>query len=422
MIVWILKDAEPLPLKSGQRALRSGLLAQALGQRGHQVIWWTSTFSHHHKQFLLECDTRRELMPNVTLLALDAGRYQRNVSFARLLHHRRLGHRFQALAASEPAPDIIVSALPIIDFPFQAAHYASARGIPLIVDVRDPWPDVFADKAPALVRPLVRWLTWNERRRAVCGLKRADSLTAVSQGFLRWALKLAGRGQSPHDRVFYLGHSGFEPAHRQTPLPKGMAGALDGKLVFSFVGSFGYSYELELIARAAQHFHRIRPDLAFVLVGDGHQRAGIAQRFADLKNLILTGWLDTREIAAVLAQSHVGLVPCRSLPDTVPNKPFEYLAAGLPLLSSLEGEMAEIIETHELGLSYRTGDLNGFIQAVERICQNQALLGEWSANATKAFREKFSADKIYPDFANHVEMTHELSRNGRAEPVVPLVS
>ena len=419
MIVWILKDAEPLPLKSGQRALRSGLLAQELGRRGHQVVWWTSTFSHHLKKFIFERDTRLELMPNVTLLALDAGRYQRNVSFARLIHHRRLGRRFRELAGSEPRPDIIVSALPIIDFPFQAARYAFSRGVPLIVDVRDPWPDVFADKSPAPLRPLVRWLTLNERRRAAYSLKSAVALTAVSKGFLRWALGLAGRSQGPHDRVFYLGHSGFEAAGQESSHPSKLAVQLNRKLVFTFVGTFGHSYEVELIARAAQHFHASRPDVAFVLVGDGHQRAGIEQRYAGLKNLILTGWLDTREIAAVLAQSHVGLVPCRSLPDTVPNKPFEYLAAGLPLISSLQGEMAEMIETHGLGLSYRAGDLGGFIQAVDRIWRDRQALALWSATATKAFTEKFSASRIYPDFASHIELINELSRRGKTETAVP---
>lgn len=413
MIVWVLKDAEPLPLEPGQRALRSGLLAQELGRRGHHVLWWSSTFSHHLKKCIFERDTRLELMRNVTLQALDVGRYQRNVSIARVLHHRRLGRRFQELARTEPTPDIIVSALPNLDFPFQAARYASGRCLPLIVDVRDPWPDVFADKSPPPLRPLVRSLTLIERHRAVHSLKSAVAVTAVSKGFLRWALGLAGRSQSSHDRVFYLGHSGFEAAGPESALPPKLAAQLKGKLVFTFVGTFGYSYEVELIARAAQHFHTHHRDIAFVLVGEGHQRGILCQRFGELPNLILTGWLDTREIAAVLAQSHVGLVPCRSLPDTVPNKPFEYLAAGLPLLSSLRGEMADIIETHGLGLSYRAGDLGGLIQAVDRMRCDRPALARWSANARRTFAEHFSASRIYPDFASHIEMIQELSRSGR---------
>lgn len=414
MLVWILKDAEPLPLKPGQRALRSGLLAQELGRRGHRVLWWSSTFSHHHKKHIFERDTRLELMPNVTLLAFDVGRYQRNVSVARVVHHRRLGRRFQQLAATEPAPDIIVSALPNIDFPFQAAHYAAAHRVPLVVDVRDPWPDVFADKSPAPLRPLVRWLTWTERQRSAHSLRSAVALTAVSQGFLRWALKLAGRTQSPQDRVFYLGHSGFAPAGPEASPHSALAPRLKGKLVFTFVGTFGHSYEVELIARAAQHFHRQGTGVAFVLVGEGHQREILRQKYADLPNLILTGWLDTREIAAILRLSHVGLVPCRSLPDTVPNKPFEYLAAGLPLISSLEGEMENIIRTHELGLSYRVGDLGGFIHAVNQMHTNRNALAEWSVNARRTFAERFSAARIYPDFASHVEQIHELSQSGKA--------
>ncbi len=420
MKVWILKDAEPLPLKPGQRALRSGLLAQELGRRGHNVVWWTSTFSHHLKQFIFEQDTRLELMPNVTLLALDVGRYQRNVSFARLRHHRRLGRRFQKLAVSESKPDIIVSTLPIIDFPFEAAGFASSRDIPLLVDVRDPWPDVFVDKSPALLRPLVRWLTWTERRRAAHALKCAASLTAVSNGFLRWALGLAERRQTRQDRVFYLGHSGFETAAPDSSQPSKMLAQLDGKLVFTFVGTFGHSYEVELIARAAQYFGTHHPDIAFVLVGDGHQREILHQKYAGLPNLFLTGWLDTPEIAALLAQSHVGLVPCRSLPDTVPNKPFEYMAADLPLLSSLQGEMAEMIETLGLGLSYRAGDLDGFIQVAERVWRDRPALARWSANSKKAFNEKFSAARIYPDFASHIELIHSLSRSDRPVTALPV--
>lgn len=412
MTVWILKDSEPLPLKPGQRALRSGLLAQELGRRGHQVLWWTSTFSHHHKQFLFEGDTRLELMPNVTLLALDVGRYQRNIGLARVLHHRRLGRRFQEAAPAQPPPDVIVSALPIIDFPFQAACFASSRRVPLIVDVRDPWPDVFADKSPAVLRPIVKWLTTSERRRASHSLKSAVLLTAVSEGFMRWALNLAGRIRRPEDRVFYLGHSGFSEAPvQETRLQN--AAQLAGKLVFTFVGTFGHSYEVELIARAARYFHSRRPHLAFVLVGKGHQEKTLREKYAGLPNLILTGWLDTREIASLLSHSHVGLVPCRSLPNTVPNKPFEYLAAGLPLISSLEGEMEEIIEAHGIGVSYQAGDLQGFIQAVERVAEDRDTLSRWSANAVTAFNTKFNANRIYPDFANHVEQAVErASMNG----------
>lgn len=402
-MIWILKDAEPLPLKAGQRALRAGLLAQELGRRGHRVLWWSSTFSHHHKQRIFDGDTRRELMPNVTLLALDVGRYQRNVSLARVVHHRRLGHRLRQLAPAEPKPDVIVSALPNLDFPFQAARFAAEHRIPLIVDVRDPWPDVFADKAPSPLRPLVRLLTVTERRRAQFSLRQAKAITAVSKGFLDWALRLAARAQQPDDRVFYLGHSGFDAIGGVDVPASRVADRLNGKLVFTFVGTFGHSYEVELVARAAQRLQATHPQLVFVLVGDGHQRRLLEDRYGGLPNLILTGWLDTREIAAILRLSHVGLVPCRSLPNTVPNKPFEYLAAGLPLLSSLEGEMEGLIQTHGFGISYQAGDVDGFIAAVSRMHGDRQLIETWSANARSAFATYFSAEHIYPEFAEHVE-------------------
>lgn len=178
---------------------------------------------------------------------------------------------------------------------------------------------------------------------------------------------------------------------------------LEGKLVFTFIGTFGHSYELELVAMAAKHFEKRCPEIAFVLVGEGHQREALSRNYGGLENLHLVGWKDTREIAGILFRSHVGLVPCRSLPDTVPNKPFEYFAAGLPILSSLEGEMAEIIQHHGLGLSYPAGDLSEFINTIEKVRQDRASLDRWSQNAKREFERLFNSDTIYPEFALHVE-------------------
>lgn len=422
MKVWILKDAEPLPLKPGQRAMRSGLLAKELGRRGHQVLWWTSTFSHHKKELIFKQDTDLELMPNVTLRALDVGGYQRNISIARLLHHRRLGRRFREMAPREALPDVIVSSLPIIDLPYEAAEFAKMRDIPWIIDVRDPWPDVFVDKAPARCRFLVRWLTSIERKRATHALASADAVTAVSKGFLRWALRLAGREQREDDHVYYLGHSGLKFSADDLERSSKLTDPLAGKIVLTFVGTFGHSYELGLVAEAASYFNQKVPDIAFVLVGEGHQRAKLSERFSGLPNLFMPGWQDTREIAAILAKSHVGLVPCRSLPDTVPNKPFEYMAAGLPLLSSLQGEMADIIKSYDLGLSYPEGDLAGFIAAVKTIVGDRHILARWSSNATKAFNELFNAARIYPDFADYVLRLTERSRGVRAGRTAALPS
>ncbi len=56
-----------------------------------------------------------------------------------------------------------------------------------------------------------------------------------------------------------------------------------------------------------------------------------------LPNMSFTGWLNQQEIEGLLRLAHVGLVPCMSVGGTVPNKVFDYLAAGLPIVLLAEG-------------------------------------------------------------------------------------
>ena len=47
MKVWLFQTSEPLPIKGdNMRLLRTGMMAEALTNRGHEVVWFTGTFNH----------------------------------------------------------------------------------------------------------------------------------------------------------------------------------------------------------------------------------------------------------------------------------------------------------------------------------------------------------------------------------------
>ena len=102
-----------------------------------------------------------------------------------------------------------------------------------------------------------------------------------------------------------------------------------------------------------------------------------------------------------------GIVPCKSVKNAAPNKVFEYLSAGLPLISSLEGEMAILIEHHAIGLNYRPGDVEGLYNCIQRLSANSVLRSKMAANASRFFEEYGDADKIYAEYAEHVEKVFE---------------
>ena len=399
MNVWILKDGEILPIQEQPRKMRSWMIADALIARGHRVTWWASTFAHQLKRPLATEDRSVEVGRNFELRLIDAGSYRRNISLARYLHHRRLGRRFAAAAVTADAPDVIVTAFPVIDLAWAAVHYARERAIPVLVDVRDLWPDTFLEHVPSPLRPLARLGLNRDFQQTAWTLAAADSVVAMSDGVLRWA-RAKGRRVSTADRVFPIGHAGRSGPRPARPPYLGSA----SELVVAYVGAFGTAYELATVIDTARALWTdgIR-DVRFVLGGDGEQAPQLRAASRDLGNVVFPGWLGDNDAAALLAHADIAVLPWRSIPDAMPNKLFDYLSSGLPVLSSASGELARLLAQTGAGWPYAPGDSVALRQLVMTLRADRALVQTAAAAAAELFARRFQAASIYGEYAAHIE-------------------
>jgi hypothetical protein len=112
-IVWIINPFDQLPNESDV-PLRYWSLCRTFAALGHEVIWWSSDFSHLTK-------TKRTPCPNTdgfSVRLIETDPYSKNISFARLKNHRQFAHRFYQQAMAElkngqlQAPDRIVVSQP----------------------------------------------------------------------------------------------------------------------------------------------------------------------------------------------------------------------------------------------------------------------------------------------------------------------
>ena len=99
----------------------------------------------------------------------------------------------------------------------------------------------------------------------------------------------------------------------------------------------------------------------------------------------------------------IGLVPYReSASQSLPNKPFHYASAGIPVLSSLHGEFDLLREKYNIGEFYIPGDSHSFCHTLIRMIADPGLKQQ-GENARNLFKEKFDANKIYNEYSNHLE-------------------
>jgi len=413
MNIWLMQTGEPLPLKNGVRKMRTAILADKLLERGHNVLWWASAFEHQQKVMISEKDKKFDIFERYTIRVLRGCRYRKNISLARYIDHQIVALKFRIQANKFPKPDVIVASMPDHLLAYEAARYARKNRIPFIVDIRDLWPDTFLDRFRNIglygVGKIA--LTLDFARLSFL-LKSADAFVAMSKGILQWGLDKIGKTESLFDKVFYLGYQNNNSrisanAGGSLDVPDWLRGREEQK-IFLFIGTFGVSYELELILDAAKRFEKSgKGNICFILAGTGEKFDLISKKAAGLQNVVLPGWIEQKEISVLLCRGYAGLVACRSVKDAMPNKPFEYLSAGLPLISSLEGEMAELVDQHQFGLNYLPGDFEGLCACIERLATNNGLHDEMSRNASQFFKKYGDVDKIYNEYAEFIEKVAE---------------
>jgi len=305
MRVWLITVGEPLPLPgSRDRPWRTGLLARELSARGHDVLWWTSTVDHFRKQFFVAGEPRIEIERGLHVRFLSGRLYQRNISVDRLINHVQIARRFAALAAAEPKPDVILCSFPTIELSRQAVAYGHAAGIPVVLDVRDLWPDILLDVLPAPVRAVGRIALASLFHDTQWSLRRCAGVFAVSEGYLQWELRRAGRERNPADAVFPLGYqpTTWTAADEHTVQQRlASAGLSVEQVLATFVGTFGRTYDLQTVIRAA----RLLADsgttqLGFIFCGEGERGSQWRQASEGLRNVAFTGWLSAGELSYLL--------------------------------------------------------------------------------------------------------------------------
>src|SRR4051794_31632102 len=116
MRVWIVTIGEPLPVSAARdRPLRSGMLAEELLARGHEVTLWASTFDHARKLHRYPADISLNPEERFQVRLLHGIAYRRNVSVRRVINHIQLARKFRRQALLEPQPDLILCSLPTIE-------------------------------------------------------------------------------------------------------------------------------------------------------------------------------------------------------------------------------------------------------------------------------------------------------------------
>lgn len=401
MRIWLATVGEPLPNDGPSvRLLRTGQFAQWLSDHGHEVVFWTGTMDHYGRRLRSDQTTVVEQGPGYRIVMLEGRLYKRTISYSRFMNHVDVAAAFAKIAPTWPPPDIIFTSFPTLELSRAMADYAEQRDIPFVIDVRDFWPDIFAEALPKPLRPLAPFVFGSFERSVRTLFARADGLAGMTPSALDWTLAKAGRkariGDFSHNFT-YSAETRSAAAVAQTVMPEpDQVDERPETTKFCFIGTHSHRVNLEVFVSSFLKLEAEGVPASLMLCGRGEVTDELKRMAHGSRSVLFPGWLNAGQIQKVLSLSDIGVLPYNQ-PDfrmSIPNKVAEYLHGGLAVLSCTEGEVRNLLETRRCGFWCEPNELD-IVRSVKDIVARPEAVSEARQNGRKVYKAEFDRDTVF---------------------------
>ena len=333
-------------------------LARFLVQKGHKVTviaspvsYLTGTSSHKSKE-VIEGVT---ILRSYTYNALHKSFVHRVISFFSFM----LSSFFTGLGVWDV--DVVWGTSPPIFQGLTAWALARLKGAKFLFEVRDLWPEFAIAVGVLKNRTLIRMSLWLE------GFlyRHADRMMVNSPGYVE---HVRTRGA----RSVELVPNGADPA-MFNPQDDGaafrQANGLEDAFVILYAGAHGISNDLGVVLECARLLAG-NPVFRFVLLGDGKEKSALQARAVEmgLKNVLFLPSVPKNEMAQALAGAQACLAilkPLEAYKTTYPNKVFDYMAAGRPVVLAIDGVIRDVVERADCGVFPQPGDPQEMANAIQ---------------------------------------------------------
>ena len=388
-------------------------MARALVDAGHEVLLVCGTYHGGGSGLVGPFEHGRRLgrVDGINVLELELSYSNYDGFLRRSWTFLKFAVRSTAIALREPCDLIFATSTPLTAaLPGILARWL--RGRRFVFEVRDLWPEL--PKAMGVItNPIVLWLMsaleWLSYRSA-------HACIGLSPGIVDGIKRRSWEGQPvamiPNGCDLDLFSSGeIEPRRPD--------GVRETDLMAVFTGAHGIANGLNAVIKVAEELKRRgRDDIKLVLIGDGRLKPEL-RREAETKALTNCLFLDPvpkKQLVQYLKAADIGLMILANVPafyyGTSPNKFFDYLAVGLPVLNNYPGWLAELISQADCGYAIHPDDPTVFADALVNAAGSKERLTAMGARAQALGRTVFDRKRLADDFVNCLESTSgRLGRN-----------
>ena len=373
----------------GSTGIRSYEMAKKLVECGHSVTMVCGTYGGGETglEQIFKAGRRDGVVDGINVIEFDLAYSNTDSLLKRTGIFISFAMRSIGLAMSEEY-DVIFSTTTPLTAGIPGIFARWLRGKPFVFEVRDLWPELPKEmgviKNPIILGLMsaLEWVSYRSANRCI-GLSPGIVEGILKRGVDRASIELIPNGCD-------LGIFSGDVAQWRPD------GVNESDLMAIFTGTHGVANGLDAALDAAKELKgRGRDDIKMVFVGQGKLKTHLQKRAKDegLDNVIFHPPINKRKLSGLMASADVGMQLLANVPafyyGTSPNKFFDYISAGLPVLNNYPGWLAKMIDDNYCGYSIEPDNPEAFASALEEACENKVGLLEMGENARSLALKEF---------------------------------
>lgn len=373
---------------------RSYWLAQELIKNGHQVTMITADPQAKQKKEVIMVD-------GIKVIYLKEA-YSQDMSIATRLK-AFLGFVWKSIteARKHKNIDLVIATSTPLTVGITALYMKWFKKIPYIFEVRDLWPEVpiqmGAFKSPLIVKP-TRWF-----EKTI--YKNAKHVIALSPGMQDGVIKYI-----PKEKASMIPNMAkmdeFWPRDKNYNLIEQLRLKKDSFKIVHF-GSLGLANGAHTIIESAKLMRDIE-DVEFLFVGGGATEKDLFEevRKNELFNVKFLGKFPMRGVSEIVNFCDVSMVSFLDLPilyTNSPNKLFDSLSAGKPIIVNSAGWTKDMVEEHQCGYYVNPNKPQELVDKILFLRENPDIVKEMGINSRKLAETKYDKSILSKEFVEVIE-------------------
>jgi glycosyltransferase involved in cell wall biosynthesis len=383
----------------GGTGTRSYEFARRLVERGHAVTIVCGSYSVAdtglRSKFVR--GKRRGWVDGIDVIELELD-YSNRMSFPRrTLSFLLFAFRSVALVFRERYDLVFASSTPLTAG-IPGIFARRLRRKHFVFEVRDLWPDLPRQMGVIENRASLAAMEWLERLTYRTATACIGLAPGIVDGIGRAGVERRKTAMIPNGCDLNVFHPGTQT--------QDVTETFDAV----FTGTHGLANGLDAVLdMAAVLKQRDRRDIRIKLIGDGALKPRLMSRAEQerLDNCEFCDVMPKVDLAEELRRARVGLQVLANVPGfyfaTSPNKFFDYLAAGLPVVTNYPGWLAEMLAEHQCGIAVPPDEPAAFADALERLADDADLRSAMSARARSLAESRFDRRRLADQFVDFIE-------------------